>query len=66
MMTAEQEAVLEDRKLKRIKAADIHIPGKLTDYEIGGIPYKNVYEWIKTGAWNKAAFDKWLKALRVI
>lgn len=66
MLTAEQEAVLEDRRLKKIKAADIHIPGKLSDYEIGGIPTRQVYDWVKSGAWNKKAFDRWLKALRVI
>lgn len=56
---------LEARIAYKIKADDIKHGNRLTDDQIAGIDTNYVYEWIKTGQWNRKNFQKWLKAIRV-
>lgn len=51
---------------KGVRAEDIKHPDLLTTEQIMDIPIVNVYMWVRTGAWKKKDFEKWLRAIRVI
>lgn len=36
------------------------------DDVIANIPISLVYEWVRTGKWNRKHFDRWLRSIRVI
>jgi hypothetical protein len=61
-MTPELEARIE----RQIRAEDIKHEGRLTDDQIASINTRLVFEWVKTGQWNKKNFHTWLKVMRVI
>ena len=57
---------LEARIARKIRSEDIKHENRLTDDQIASISTSHVFEWVKTGQWNKKNFHKWLRVMRVI
>lgn len=59
----QREAIAYRVATKGVRCEDIRHPGRLSEEDIAGIEPSKVYEWVKTGAWKKKDFMRWLDAI---